>query len=243
MRQVTDWIFDLDNTLYAHDQGLWNAIDAKILSFVEQCLNLDAERARELQKQYFFEYGSTLGGLVRKHQTDPLEFLAHVHDVDYSALSRNWALDEALSGLPGRKFIYTNASENHVRLVLERLGIERHFDDCFDIIAADIKPKPSRLAFDAMMARFKIVDAERAMFFDDLAQNLRPAAEARVSTVLVEPALGRPSCCDGSSSTQEDTVRLESIETKDYEEYVDYRTSDLAGFLKNYRRKLRSVET
>ena len=49
----------------------------------------------------------------------------------------------AIARLPGRKLILTNGSTDHAGEVLERLGIGAHFEAVFDIIAAELEPKPA----------------------------------------------------------------------------------------------------
>ncbi len=49
----------------------------------------------------------------------------------------------AIAKLPGRKLILTNGSTDHADKVLERLGLAAHFEAVFDIIAAELEPKPA----------------------------------------------------------------------------------------------------
>ena len=52
------------------------------------------------------------------------------------------ALGRALLRLPGKKYIFTNGSRQHAEKVAERLGFPTHFTDIFDIVAANLVPKP-----------------------------------------------------------------------------------------------------
>ena len=61
---VTDWIFDLDNTLYPHHSNLFSQIDVKMTSYVSELLQLPRDEARKLQKELYLEYGTTLNGLM-----------------------------------------------------------------------------------------------------------------------------------------------------------------------------------
>ena len=63
------------------------------------------------------------------------------------------SLAEALAALPGRKFIFTNGSRSHAEAVTARLGVGGHFDDVFDIHAADFIPKPDARAYERFLAR------------------------------------------------------------------------------------------
>ncbi len=178
------WIFDLDNTLYPSGNAFFDAVRRRMTEFIRDHLDLPHEAALALQRRYYLEHGTTLNGLMRHNQVDPEAYLEFVHDVDLSWLEPDPALNAVLAALPGRKTIYTNASTGHAEKVAERLGILDHFDEIFDIVAADYAPKPDSDAFDAMLAR-KAIDPRRAVFFEDIARNLEPAAARGVTTVLI----------------------------------------------------------
>ena len=57
------WIFDLDNTLYSGQTQVFSEVDKKMSSFISEKFNVDLIRAKEIQKKYFYEYGTTLSGL------------------------------------------------------------------------------------------------------------------------------------------------------------------------------------
>ena len=181
---IETWLFDLDNTLYSARYDLFPQVERRIGEFVSRELGITREEARLIQKSYFREHGSTMRGMMTEHGTDPHAFLAYVHDIDVSVLPASPGLSAALGDLPGRKFIYTNASADHAVRVMDRLGVTPHFDGIFDIHAADFLPKPRMESFEAMLSRFA-VDATRAVLFEDIARNLLPAAQLGMTTVWV----------------------------------------------------------
>ncbi|RUU24094.1 pyrimidine 5'-nucleotidase, partial [Mesorhizobium sp. M7A.T.Ca.TU.009.01.3.2] len=63
---VTDWVFDLDNTLYPHHSNLFSQIDVKMTAYVGELLALPRDDARKLQKELYREYGTTLNGLMTR---------------------------------------------------------------------------------------------------------------------------------------------------------------------------------
>ena len=73
-------------------------------------LEVDAIEARRIQKSFYHEYGTTLRGLMERHQVEPLEFLDFVHDIDHSPVAADKILDEVLHRLPGRKLVFTNGT-------------------------------------------------------------------------------------------------------------------------------------
>lgn len=182
--QLETWVFDLDNTLYPASSSLFPQIDVRMRAFIAQRLGLSLDEAFVLQKRYYREFGTTLRGLMSVHGMEPADFLAYVHDIDHTVLDVAPRLDAALAALSGRKLIFTNGSERHAEKVLARLGIERHFDGIFDIVAADFVPKPQPACYDGMIRRFAF-DPRAAAMVEDIHRNLSPAAALGMTTVWV----------------------------------------------------------
>ncbi|MGC1177488.1 MAG: pyrimidine 5'-nucleotidase [Methyloceanibacter sp.] len=181
---VEAWVFDLDNTLYPADCHLFAEIDARMGEFIAERFGVSQEEAQRMRKNYYYEYGTTLAGLMRLHKVCPNAFLEYVHDIDLSVIAPAPELGQALDALPGRKFIFTNGSRRHAESVIARLGLDGRFDDVFDIRAADFIPKPERAAYERFVGVHAIVSGRTAMF-DDLPHNLRTAHGLGMTTVLV----------------------------------------------------------
>lgn len=184
LAHVTDWIFDLDNSLYPASCDLFGLIDVKMGEYIQRLLDLDPVEARRVQKQYFLEHGTTLAGLMRGHGVDPHDFLDYVHDIDLARLAADPDLLARLDRLPGRKFVFTNGDERYARRVLERIGLANAFDGLHDIHAMNYQPKPDPGGYRALCDRFGI-DPKQALFVDDMARNLRPAKMLGMVTVWV----------------------------------------------------------
>src|SRR3954467_6300914 len=107
-RHVRHWIFDLDNTLYRADCGLFAQIESRMTDFVARLTGSDRDTARGLQKDLYRRYGTTLNGLMQTRGMDPEEYLAFVHDIDLAAIAPDLELHFALQRLPGRRFVFTN---------------------------------------------------------------------------------------------------------------------------------------
>lgn len=217
------WVFDLDNTLYPAECDLFAEIDQRMTDFVARFLRLPREEARATQKRYYAEHGTTLNGLMSLHGMDPMDFLAHVHEIDLSPLPKSEPLRDALTALPGKKFVYTNGSRRHAARVTEYMGLAGVFDGHFAIEDSAYTPKPNQSSYDAFLDRFQI-DPARAVFFEDLARNLAPAHAMGFATVLVtsdkdwshEPIEARPA---GNGDDQLP--------------HIDYITRDLTAFLQS----------
>lgn len=216
---VRDWVFDLDNTLYPHHSNLFAQVDLKMTAYVADLLSLPPEEARKLQKELYFETGTTLAGLMERYNVDPDDFLLKVHDIDYSGLKPDPELGAAIEALPGRKFIFTNGDRGHAERTATQLGILHHFEDIFDIVAGGLTPKPDRKPYEAFVALHKIVGSNAAMF-EDIARNLSVPKAMGMTTVLIVPRNFEP--------TFSEVWERDPDQTDD----VDFVTDDLGSFLR-----------
>jgi putative hydrolase of the HAD superfamily len=215
---IEAWVFDLDNTLYPRSTNLFSQVDQRIRAYVGKLLNVDEAEAERIQKNFYREHGTTLRGLMLTHQVNPDEFLEFVHDIDHSVVKPDPKLGAAILRLPGKKYIFTNGSRHHAEKVAERLGFPKHFEDIFDIIAANLVPKPERQTYDRFVNQFG-VKSERAAMFEDLARNLIVPKSVGMTTVLVVPP-----------GTREVFHGEWEYEGRD-DEHVDFVTDDLARFI------------
>ncbi|BCW91000.1 hypothetical protein sos41_41770 [Alphaproteobacteria bacterium SO-S41] len=183
-RHVDHWLFDLDNTLYDANSGVFPQIDRNMKRFLMTEFDLAEADAHAYQKELYRDYGTTLNGLMTRHQLDPARFLDHVHDIDFGELAHDADLHTALARLPGRKAIFTNGSRKHAENVAAKLGILDHFDAIFDIVSADYRPKPDPAAYHAVLGHYG-AEGRRAAMFEDLKRNLKPASELGMTTVWI----------------------------------------------------------
>src|SRR3546814_9056931 len=110
-----------------------------------------------------------------RYSVQPGVCFAYGHAFDYDVVPPSERLAAALAALPGRKLVFTNASEAHAEKVLARLGIADAFDGVFDVVAASYCPKPDPRAYATLAARFSVAP-EGAVMVEDIAPNLAPAA-------------------------------------------------------------------
>jgi putative hydrolase of the HAD superfamily len=215
---VEAWIFDLDNTLYPRSTDLFKQVDQRIRAYVAKLLGVDDAEAERIQRGFYREHGTTLRGLMISHAIDPDDFLEFVHDIDHDVVQPDPILGAAILRLPGRKFIFTNGSRRHAEKVALRLGFPEHFEEIFDIVAADLVPKPDRRTYERFVNRFDVLP-ERAAMFEDLTRNLLVPKAIGMTTTLVVPQGVR------------DMFRDEwEYEGRD-DDHVDFVTDDLGRFL------------
>ncbi len=212
------WVFDLDNTLYPAECNLFAEVDQRMGDFISNFLNVSFEEARHVQKKYYYEYGTTLAGLMEVHKLEPKRFLDYVHDIDLSPVQEAPELAQAITELPGRKFIFTNGSRKHAENVAGKLGVLDRFEDIFDIAASDYVPKPHQGAYDKFLQAHN-VKASSAAMFEDLPHNLKMPHSLGMVTVLIR------------SSYFDHPAQKEIEREDDLPEHIHHITENLEGFL------------
>ena len=190
---IETWVFDLDNTLYPATSKVFDQISRRMTGFIAEHFDIAPDAALAKQRDFFMRYGTTLRGLMTEHGLKPGPFLDYVHHIDVGSVQANPELALKLGRLPRRKLIFTNASRIHAERVMARIGIDHHFEEIFDIAAADYIPKPDRTSY-AMMLRKHGVAPGTACMIEDMAVNLEPAKALGMATVWLkgEIAWARP---------------------------------------------------
>ncbi|MBI4618892.1 MAG: pyrimidine 5'-nucleotidase [Desulfobacterales bacterium] len=178
-------IFDLDNTLYPKEIGLFKLVDQRINGYMRAKLGIDHDLVENLRLKYMDRYGTTLGGLIIHHKVDPDEYLHYVHDIDLeSLLSTNFELCKLLERIAVDKVIFTNGSFNHAIRVLKTMGIANYFSRIFDIKFMGYLAKPNLWSYKKVLDVLGVEGGE-CLIVEDLARNLLPAKKLGMTTVLV----------------------------------------------------------
>ena len=214
MKELTEikyWIFDLDNTLYSGQTKVFSEVDKKMSLFISKKFNVDLIEAKKIQKEYFYEYGTTLSGLMKKKNVDPNEFLEFVHDIDISWLPKDKLLREELIKIKEKKYIFSNGSHDHIKNVTNQLGIDDLFDGAFDITDANFVPKPHLDPYTKLIEKFKL-EPKQSILIEDIAHNLEQAKKLGMKTCWLE--------------------NDEAFAKKDADKpYIDYKINNLPSFL------------
>ena len=212
LQSIKFWIFDLDNTLYAGKTRVFEQVDKKMSKYISKKLKISIAEAKEIQKNYFHRYNTTLNGMIKNHKIDANEFLEFVHDIDINFLKKDNKLIEELKKLEGKKIIYTNGSRKHALNVTQKIGIDQCFDGIFDIVESNFVPKPSNEPFKILVERHKI-DPKLCVFIEDIARNLKPAYEMGMKTIWIE---------------NDEPWAKKFSDSK----FINYKTKNLSEFLK-----------
>jgi putative hydrolase of the HAD superfamily len=150
--------------------------------------------------------------MIKNHKIDAKEFLEFVHDIDIDFLKKDLKLSEELKKLDGKKIIFTNGPKKHAINVTQKIGIDQHFDDIFDIIDCNFVPKPMMEPYKKLVEKHKI-DPNLCVFVEDIARNLKPAYEMGMTTVWIE----------------NDEPWAKKFSDADF---ISYKTNNLSVFLK-----------
>jgi putative hydrolase of the HAD superfamily len=205
------WIFDLDNTLYSGQTKVFAEVSKNMSAYISKKLDIDLLEAKELQKKYFYENGTTLSGLMRYDKIDPHEFLEFVHNIDISWLPKDLLLRQELIKIKEKKYIFSNGSHFHVENVTKQLGIEDLFDGAFAITDADFIPKPNIESYKKMIKKFDL-DPKNSILIEDIAHNLEQAKNLGMKTCWLE---------------NNDTFAKKDADKP----YIDYKIKSLPSFL------------
>ena len=179
------WVFDLDNTLYSAETGIFDQVDKLMGEYIVKNLKIEISEAKKIQKKFFKKHGTTLKGLMDNYNIEPEHFLNEVHKLDYSIVKPNPILKESLKNINAKKIIYTNANRTHVNAILKQLDIENIFDVIFDITDANYIPKPEIEPYKQLVNEYRINTKETIMI-DDIAKNLVPASKIGFTTVWLD---------------------------------------------------------
>ena len=215
LKNIKNILFDLDGVLYQDLEAVFGQVSKNMTKYISNKLNIDLDKAKELQTNYFHKYNTSLSGLMIHHDINPEDFLKYVHDIDLSFMKKDLVLRNELENLKIKKFIFTNGSKEHARNITKHLGIDDLFDGLFDIVDAEFSPKPTAKAFDLMVKKFKI-DPKETLYIEDIAKNLSIGKEKGTITAWL--------------INNEYWGKKESNK-----EFIDYKIENLSLFLKEIR--------
>ena len=215
LKNIKNILFDCDGVLYNDLEAVFGQVSKRMTKYISSKLNLDLLKAKELQRDYFYKYNTSLNGLMIHHDIPPEEFLEYVHDIDLSFMEKDLILRNELENIDLNKFVFTNGSRAHVKNIVKTLGIEDQFKDIFDIVDAKYHPKPEAKAFDLMVDKFKI-NPKETLYIEDIAKNLSIGKERGTITAWL--------------INNEYWGKKESDK-----DYIDYKIENLSLFLKEIR--------
>jgi putative hydrolase of the HAD superfamily len=180
-------IFDCDDTLYPRGSGLMQAISRRISLYMIERMGMDPQVVPGLRRAYLEQYGTTSRGLQALHGLHVDEYMHYVHDLPLERyICSNPAFNAALDALSQHKVVFTNATAEHARAVLDVLGVGHHFYEIYDAFFLENEGKPAPGGYRRVLEALS-VEGENCLFVEDSARNLHPAKALGMVTVLVDP--------------------------------------------------------
>jgi len=165
-------VFDLDNTLYPDQSGLYSHINKRMNRFIADRLHESLSSVDQIRTDYIQKYGTTQEGLSREHGIPPMEFLSYAHDISIGKFLRpNRAFQDYLREVNDPKYIFSNSPAFAIQRILAHLQIETLFHEIISIEMMGYVGKPNPSAFEALIQHLPI-GYERILFFDDEPKNI-----------------------------------------------------------------------
>lgn len=204
------WLFDYDLTLYGADEHcVIDSLDERISQTVQNATGVDMETAHKIRKEYLIRFGTTLAGLQTMHGVKPDDFFDFIHQPEYLTYPKpSPAKRSLITGLVGRRFIFTNGRRDWSEAGMEHMGVRDCFEDVFDLKQMDWIGKPHESAYekaekwlaervpDAFFANGTPADPSKIVLLEDSVRNLEPAHRRGWKTILVNPIPDAPSWVD-----------------------------------------------
>lgn len=186
--KIRHLLFDLDETLYPPNTGLWPVLGGRMNTYIHAKLGIPEDEVEDLRESYFQTYGTSLRGLQTNFDIDANEYLEYVHDVCVSDfIQPDETLQHILAELSGNKVVFTNASRAHAQRVMDALGVGSFFSQIIDVI--DMAPycKPQPEAFRTAMNLVNDPNPAHYLLLDDSLRNVQTARENGMAAILVSP--------------------------------------------------------
>lgn len=184
---LTTIFFDLDDTLYPRGSQVMYRIGQRIQLFIEQTLNVSAERAKEIRFHWRDKYGTALRGMTEeKVAFDREDFFNFVHDIELDGvLYPDPTVRQMLLALPLRRAILTNANQEHARRILNHMRIADCFERIVDIRAMEHMNKPFAGSYQIACGLMGIAPSD-AILVEDTPVNTKAAMALGMKTILVD---------------------------------------------------------
>lgn len=177
---------DLDDTLYPANNGLWDAIRARMHKYMHEIIGIPRDEIQALQSHYYQTYGTTMLGLKENYGIDINDYLRFVHDLPLTGfLKPDPSLKQMLDSLPQSKWIFTNADADHAKRVMAALDVQRCFEGIIDVRRMDYSCKPYPQVYHRAVQIANAREPESCVLIDDAHRNIKTAMDLGFYTVLV----------------------------------------------------------
>eukprot|EP00866_Antonospora_locustae_P000012 jgi/Antlo1/12/2032 len=172
------YVFDIDETLYPHDDNIVKARKEMIIKF-GMLYGLSSEEALNKTRESLVKYKSTIKGFIRElpRNEHVIEALHNPIPNATDTLKPDNELRKMLQRINGRKVCLTNGPKLHSRAVLEKLGVLDCFEAvfCCDYHNPQYLSKPVSVVYYIVSRVLEVDDTSHVYFFDDRYENIASA--------------------------------------------------------------------
>lgn len=170
-------LFDLDNTLYPASSGVSLMMRDRIRLFLMQHVGLPEEEALEVGSRFYNDYGLAIKGCVKHLDVDPQLYDRFVDgglDLENLLEPLRGEELEAVRGVRGRRWIFTNAGRVHAERVLRILNITHLFEAVVHCVYTepDFPAKPNQSAYERVLQYTGHSADTQVYFVDDSERNV-----------------------------------------------------------------------
>ena len=124
LKEMKYLLLDLDGCVYGKHNNyplekVFGQVSKRMTKFISERLKINLDAAKELQKNYFYKYNTSLNGLMIHHDIPPEEFLSYVHTIDLTFMKQDKIMRNELEQLNMEKYIFTNGSAEHAKSIFK----------------------------------------------------------------------------------------------------------------------------
>jgi len=150
-----------------------------------ESLSINSQDVNQMRVRYFYEYGTTLNGLMKHHNVDPIDYLEFVHDIPLEDfIVPNQILGDFFEKASSTNVIFSNAYYPYIKKILSLLSVDEYFDNIHDIVDFEFTPKPFALPYKKVIEKYRF-KPEDIILIDDSVPNLNKAKEFNMKTIFV----------------------------------------------------------
>jgi putative hydrolase of the HAD superfamily len=168
--------FDLDETLYPAESGLWPVIRERISLYMNEKLGISWDQIPSLRSHLYQNYGTNLRGLKVLYDIDEQDYLDFVHDIPITEFIKPAPeVRKILEKFHQKKVVFTNADQKHAARVIHALGLDGCFEQIIDIYRIWPYCKPMVQAYEIALDEAGNLAAQNCILLDDSVANLSQA--------------------------------------------------------------------
>jgi len=152
------------------------------------------EQIYEQRKRYYEDYGSTMLGLMKDYDLNPMYYLEYVHNIDEKLFPiPDEKLYKILWNIDGKIILLTNSYKQYAVKVLNNLGVADLFDGFYDVVDMKYLNKSHLRVYQDFLKTFGF-RAQDCIMHDDIWRFLKIPQQLGMTTVLVkqEKCEGKP---------------------------------------------------